>query len=199
MLINILLGNRNRRNKLSYDAKFEAIFEEGKTEIEKLRDQYHQELMLMQSIHKDEVANLKKQLMEKFEKELSVFKENSDSELEKIKSRATKSVWTVLSAIVIVVVGFLYTLSNDLFTNVTSVNQSVITLQTTLMSAQKSVDEAETKIRQSVIKGEQAIKSSVESLNQAKSDMVNANNELKNSRKVYDARIRKLDEVDGNQ
>lgn len=184
---------------MSYDAKFDAIFLEGKADIEKLRDQYHQDLMHMQSIHRDEVANLKKQLMEKFDKELNLFKESSDSELEKIKSHATKSVLTVLSAIVIVVVGFLYTLSNDLFTNITSVNQSVITLQTTLMSAQKSVDEAETKIRQSVIKGEQAIKSSVASLNQAKSDLVDTNNELKNSRKIFDSRIIKLDEVDGNQ
>ncbi|MBL0573767.1 hypothetical protein JD522_10070 [Aeromonas hydrophila] len=49
---------------MSYDAKFDAIFVEGKADIEKLRDQYHQDLMHMQSIHQDEVANLKNQLME---------------------------------------------------------------------------------------------------------------------------------------
>ena len=110
----------------------------------------------------------------RFELELSELKEGSASEIEKIKSRSTSLVFSILAVVVIAVVAFLYTATNDIFTNTATINQSVITLQSSLLSAQQSISQAQSELKAAKEAGDKTIKDSMDSLATAKSDLEGA-------------------------
>ncbi|KQH90578.1 hypothetical protein [Vibrio fluvialis] len=176
--------------------EYNQLKEKCKKEFESLTDEHRQELLTLKHFYEIELEEIRVSLDKEMQEELREFKRRTDLELEKIKSRSTSMVASVLGVVILGISAFMYNASNNVFSNTASMNQSVITLQDRLLSAQESIKKAESELKASSKTGSDRIESSIKSLSDTESDLIKVHAnldaailQLDETRKLYQSRI----------
>lgn len=177
---------------MSLDEKFESLIEDGKERLKKLEDDHKHELAVQRQGHEKEVDLLRKEFESQTNEIKARLQEHFDSELEKLKMRATSVTTTVLSAALFAILGFLWIAKNDVFSGVTEVNQSVISLQASLLAAQDSIQKAKQSLDKAANEGVITIQGSTSRLGEATVLLKKAEADLQTTKDQYDQRLEAL-------